>query len=285
VKSINIWTHLLAGAFFLLQGWTEVDRMSQVLPPMGRCRPLLVVLIQSSESVQESQKIVLIYSISMTISFLGSAIFHWFNPCSKKIHWRLRVVDFTGISFHIIGSQIALMYFTFFCYPNIQVPPFTHPLLLIHSPCCSAPMWRHSCFSPFSEWCFRSLICSTLQDSGARPFIGWLNNHTNDRRLRISVFVLMSSYPVLMYIHTFIIGLDDSVNELYKGMALTYFWYLIGLYFYGSRWPESKWPGRFDIWVLNSSCRWWNSDTRSVCITSGVALCSFHCCIHVVQFV
>lgn len=71
------------------------------------------------------------------------------------------------------------------------------------------------------------------------------------RKVRIWVFVVMSALPIAMWVHSvYIFGLHDSSSFLFKFVCLSYSLFLLGLFFYGSRWPECKYPGEFDIWVF-----------------------------------
>lgn len=169
-------------------------------------------------------------------SYFGSGIFHWFNPVSMRHHWRLRLVDFIGISVHIIGVSVSpwwvvltiqwpLMYYLFFCHPQVA---------LLHS--------------------------YVLIGLGLFGIVfPWFNLfHTPRwRKLRVSIFAVMATYPLIMYFHKVMLeGVDNDASTLLEALMRTYYWYLVGLFFYGTRFPECYWPGRFDY--LFSSHQVWH---------------------------
>jgi hypothetical protein len=64
----------------------------------------------------------------------------------------------------------------------------------------------------------------------------------------------MSLFPLIIYAHySWSFGFHEDFSPLFSSLAQTYSFYLLGLFFYSSRFPERFWPGKFDIWVSDLS--------------------------------
>jgi len=179
----------------------------------------------------ENQAVMILFTVSAVCCFMGSVLFHLFNPLSRKLHWRLRMLDFSGISFCIIGSQWPLMHLSFYCHPAHRS---AYPMIL----------------------CMMALVGIVLS-------LFPIFHMPKFRIIRITVFIGMALFPLVMLLHSmYVHGLYDPVYSLFLSLFQSYLIYLVGLIFYVTRYPESRHPGKFDIWW--TSHQWWH-----VCIIIG----------------
>jgi len=99
-ETFEIWTHLLATAFFVL-AWKPVITDYIPEPRWGD------VLVMS------------VFFVCTILQMANSTIFHVFNCQSPNSYkWAARL-DYSGISIMIIGCYIPPLYYGFVCYPNI----------------------------------------------------------------------------------------------------------------------------------------------------------------------
>eukprot|EP01088_Endostelium_zonatum_P001490 TRINITY_DN11799_c0_g1_i1.p1 TRINITY_DN11799_c0_g1~~TRINITY_DN11799_c0_g1_i1.p1 ORF type:complete len:341 (-),score=23.15 TRINITY_DN11799_c0_g1_i1:69-1091(-) len=99
-ETFEIWTHLLATAFFLF-AWVPV--MTRWIPEPG-----------FGDYVVMS-----VFFVCTILQMLNSTIFHIFNCQSPNCYMWTARLDYSGISIMIIGCYIPPLYYGFVCYPNI----------------------------------------------------------------------------------------------------------------------------------------------------------------------
>jgi len=224
-ETINIWTHLIAGIFFMILGYHGLDHLfiskNIEIPPSTISTMFPDTYFDSTNLHFHGDKLVyLAYIFGCACCFLGSAIFHLFNPISKSHHFHLRIIDFAGISFMCLGSQWPLMYYAFYCEP-VATSIYSFVLVLL------------------------SIFGFTF------PFFPIF--HTDKyRKARITLYVGMAAVPMIMFLHIVgQYGLYHESSYLWGFLGVVYLIYLLGLIFYAWRIPERYWPGKFDIFFAS----------------------------------
>eukprot|EP01118_Nematostelium_gracile_P009741 TRINITY_DN3284_c0_g1_i1.p1 TRINITY_DN3284_c0_g1~~TRINITY_DN3284_c0_g1_i1.p1 ORF type:complete len:307 (-),score=26.46 TRINITY_DN3284_c0_g1_i1:99-1019(-) len=173
----------------------------------------------------QNQMVISVLSLCTSTAMFLSAFFHLFNPLSRNHHWRFRVADFSGISFYIVGCIFPLVYLTFNCMQEyLYWNTFVLMMLAIAG-------LIFPCFEIFHTAAYRNI--------------------------RISIYILLATYPMWMWVQiVLLLGYPNETDSLFYLLLQTYLWYVIGLAFYITRFPENIWPGRFDIWF--HSHQWWH---------------------------
>lgn len=102
-ESVNIWTHLLGAAAFIVGG------------------ALLHALIAPRyESASDSDVLVFACFFAGAFLCLGmSATYHTLSNHSPEVAMWGNKLDYTGIVFLIVGSYVPALYYGFFCHPSL----------------------------------------------------------------------------------------------------------------------------------------------------------------------
>jgi Predicted membrane protein, hemolysin III homolog len=103
-ESVNIWTHLLGSAAFLLGG-------------------LLLYALVAPRYASASDSDVLVFACFLGGAFvcLGmSATFHTLSNHSPEVAMWGNKLDYTGIVFLIVGSYVPALYYGFFCHEYLM---------------------------------------------------------------------------------------------------------------------------------------------------------------------
>ncbi|KAF3923144.1 hypothetical protein ABW20_dc0107978 [Dactylellina cionopaga] len=158
------------------------------------------------------------FILTAVLCFLISSTYHTMMCHSQ--HWShlwLRV-DFVGILALMVGDFISGIYLIFYCEPRLQ-KIYWSMILTLGAACC--------------------LIILHPKYQG-----------TKCRTLRILTFICTGLSGFAPIIHgTKLFGVEQMMKQsgmpyyVFEGMLL-----ITGSVFYGTRIPESRWPGKFDIW-------------------------------------
>jgi len=160
-----------------------------------------------------------IYCATACKCLLSSAIFHTF--CAHhhhQIYVNVSILDYCGISSLIFGSFTISLYYSLYCHENYRMLYFG--------------------------------IIGVLCGSGV--VLPWFNffRHIQFRIWRTLYFVAMVAVSTFICAHSiYLVGL----NNLTKLVQLEYFAlelgiYLLGAWFYASKYPEKLFPGKLDVW-------------------------------------
>lgn len=158
-----------------------------------------------------------------------SAIFHLFTDMNELVSRKLKYLDYAGISILISGSSFAMLYYVFYCRPTTL---FLYSMLIFTA----------------------SLIVFTIS---LGPYI----HEEKQATLKMALYGglgLVNVFPFgqmiyLAFFSTFSGDLPVNVGYIY--VFLSAISYLGGLYIYTHKFPERRFPKRFDIW-LNSHVIW-----------------------------
>jgi adiponectin receptor len=146
-----------------------------------------------------------------------STLFHCFCCHSLHVSIKWNKMDYVGIVALITGSFVPAFYYAFYCDPRLQVG-YIVTLGSLGGVC----------------------IFIALADRFATPAFRWF---------RTLVFTILGGSAVIPVIHAFFrYGFIYCVTTLHFGIVIVEGGlYILGALLYGFRWPESKWPGRFDF--------------------------------------
>lgn len=177
------------------------------------------VIAPRYESASESDVLVFTCFFLGAFCCLGmSATYHTLCNHSPEVAKWGNKLDYTGIVFLIVGSYVPTMYYGFFCYPNLLT--FYLSMICLLGLGCIAVSWFEHFRTP--AW---------------RPY-------------RATMFVGLGASGVVPIIHALTF---NSFSQLDERMGLRWVMlqgalYIFGAFLYAVRWPECRYPGRFDIW-------------------------------------
>ena len=188
--------------------------------------------------------IFLLFLLGNVSMLLFSTTYHLFGCCSHALYDTTMFLDYFGISLLLVASFIPGIWFAFACHPEERA---------------------------------MYLVAITLLGSLSLvlPWFKVFDSPEFTPR-RIALYSLTGASGVVPALHTLFI-FPHSANTLvvHTGVALMFVLYALGVLFYVSKFPESRWPGRFDL-VLHSHQIW------HVCV-GAAAVCHFFTCIGIYQ--
>lgn len=147
-----------------------------------------------------------------------SATFHATSNHSPHVARFGNKLDYVGIVFLITGSFIPSIFYGFYCHPHLQEFYWTM-------------------ISSIGLGCAAVSIFDRFRTPAWRPY-------------RAGMFVLMGLSAVFPVFHGLeLYGYEDMQDRIgLNWMVFQGFLYILGAGLYAARWPESSWPGSFDIW-------------------------------------
>ncbi|PWN27630.1 HlyIII-domain-containing protein [Jaminaea rosea] len=159
-----------------------------------------------------------IYLVAAMKCLVSSVVWHVFSGCSNaKWFERAACVDYSGVALLVAASVWTTIYNEFYCQPNLAM--------------------LYSC---------TTLVVGLI--GAAVPWASWFNERSN-KGLRIVVFLGMCFTSLLPFAHaTYEHGLLKTLRFL-SPILPSLACYIIGLVFYATNWPESRWPGKFDLFL------------------------------------
>ena len=193
---------------------------------------------------------ILVFLFGAILCFTFSTLFHWFCVVHPTLCHVLHKLDYAGISFLNFGSSFAIFYYYFYCRP-FAFWIFTTCIFL-------------ACFSVFcasmSEW---------IDDPVHHRFKGFMYG-----------FLGISNLIPFFYILYLVNNASPENDDLPYGKEVIGVFalgaiYLTGLAFYITKFPERKFPYKFDFW-LHSHAIWH-------CFVFGAALTTFYSIIWLYQ--
>eukprot|EP01117_Protostelium_nocturnum_P013687 TRINITY_DN5132_c0_g1_i1.p2 TRINITY_DN5132_c0_g1~~TRINITY_DN5132_c0_g1_i1.p2 ORF type:complete len:335 (-),score=58.74 TRINITY_DN5132_c0_g1_i1:27-1031(-) len=179
----------------------------------GIMTPITLYVLLDEPTVLD-QRIFMVFLLSAVLQMGFSAIFHTFG-CSSPGHLtQLAKLDYIGITVMIVGSNFPPLYYGFYCHPNLQI--FYLGTISIFG----ILGLFVSCIDVFSTPSYR------LHRLGFFLVFG---------------FCVLFSMPHFVHLNSWEFSLPILWREVCMGLL-----YSIGAFFYATRWPESKYPGRVD---------------------------------------
>jgi len=147
-----------------------------------------------------------------------SATFHAILDHSQAVARWGNKMDYTGIVALIVGSHVPALHYGFSCKPNMRVSYLSTVCVLGIG--CIAASWIEQFRTP--QWrSYRAIMFICFGLFGCIPVL----------------------HGVVMYGYK---GLGDRMSVTW--VILQGALYILGAVFYATRYPESVFPGRFDIW-------------------------------------
>lgn len=173
---------------------------------------------------------IVVYILCVVACLGFSAVFHTFKCVSHPVHKILHRLDMAGISFLNFGSSYGFFYYAFYCRPFIKN---LYSLLLLVA-------------------CAIVFVVS-LGDT--------IHKHHNAKYKGL-MFAFLGLSNLIPFTHLCIMAYKASdqndnmpANFGFGGMLLMAVFYLVGLVFYVTKFPERYYPKKFDIWC-NSHTIW-----------------------------
>jgi adiponectin receptor len=224
-ETVNIHSHLLPAMFFAFRAAAAVTQ----LLVRGSCH---------DDSVSGGhwrflwlfEWSSLLFLCAATVVHGCSAVYHCFGALSAASAAALLKLDLGGIGLFMLACMINGVLVGFSCAPHLQQ-------------------------------FYLCTLCSVGSVALVAPFTGRLSHPQ-----LVRVYVGVTLCGLVPAVH-WLLGVARWEERWIFGPRILLFFALlgVGLLFYLSRWPESRWPGRFD--VLGASHQWWH-----LCVT----LAAFH---------
>ncbi|KAJ3083557.1 Adiponectin receptor protein 2 [Rhizoclosmatium hyalinum] len=164
---------------------------------------------------------ILLHCLASAFTFFTSGLYHLHLSHSYEAYNWWGCWDYAGISAQIGGATVALLYYLFYCETGLR-----------------------------TMWATLVLCFSSVGVIG--PYFSFWPT-AKFRPIRSAIYVasaVVSGGPVFhfLWLHGWSALPKNGAVEL---MGLSLSCYLIGVVFYVSRFPESVWPGKFDLWFAS----------------------------------
>jgi adiponectin receptor len=211
-ETINVWTHLIGFLGFFV---------------------FMIVLSVALDASPVEKLFLSIFFIAAQAQMLFSAIFHLFCCINSTAYVSLAKLDYSGITFMIVGSMYPVIYFGFACYE-------THMIVYL---------------VVFTVFGAIGLAVSLLKVFSTARFLF----------VRTGFFLLFGFSGAAPVVHlSAIYGFVEYWVVLWK-LFLMAFLYTAGAFIYSSRVPERWLPGRFDF--FGSSHQIWHLFTIAAALS------------------
>lgn len=145
-----------------------------------------------------------------------SAIYHLFNPYSRKLSSFLSRMDYAGISILIAGSFYPVVYYIFFCQEVF--------------------IWFYLGGITFCSIC---VFVVALSPDFQKPEFRWFRGF---------IFLVLGMLGVIPTIHVSMIYEAQQFATALMYFCLMGATYTVGVFIYVMRVPERYYPGKFDLW-------------------------------------
>ncbi|KJE92263.1 hypothetical protein CAOG_03266 [Capsaspora owczarzaki ATCC 30864] len=156
-----------------------------------------------------------LFFLSAGACFLLSSIYHLFSCHSFAVYRKVIVLDYMGVFTLILGSFLSGLHFSFHCFPTARMV-YQGGILLL---------------------CLSGCVLALMPAFDAPQFKLW----------RVASYVATAGFAVFPLVHgAFLFG-SENTWRWWSVLAL----YGLGLFFYVSKFPESKFRGRFDIFFAS----------------------------------
>lgn len=241
-ETSNIWSHLI-GFFCILfvgmQKWVEYENKSS---SAGSSSVLSSSLMSSSNSLISGSENGGVYSawgdfffevyIFCAAACLAlSFTYHWFGCFSEVYHRNLLRLDLTGVGLLVAGSFFPSMFLNFHCTPDLQQ--------------------RYLLLSLFV------LIVGLI--------IPWAEIKVNGNYIRHYIFALLVVIGLIPCGHWALITPRVYKDSLMASIALLFFWYGLGFFFFVSRIPERFYPKSIIATMIIPSHSLWH-----LCVVAAI---------------
>ena len=163
---------------------------------------------------------------SATFCLSSSAIFHLYYVVDPSTYYILSRLDYAGINVMIAGSFYPIIYYAFYCQPN---------LVLFY-------------ISAITIMACMTFVLSLVPAFGTDKY----------RLLRTGAFVALGGFAIFPLGHLMVkYGVSDPhVTIFLDQLLLMGAIYIGGAFIYATRFPERFFPGKFDVWL--SSHQLWH---------------------------
>lgn len=236
-ETTNIWSHLYGVYLYIflivyLIFWTVPD-MTESLDPNGYVlgvpiqwilegnkfisKHILWIDADITQTREISKIPLLIHMVGNIFCMSMSSIYHLFCCHSKEMNCKLYKYDYTGVSVMIACSIY---------------PPYVYGFM-----CQETLIWAYV-YTGFINISSILLVIVCIHPKF---------DNAGYRNLRTILYVIVGlscSIPAFHYVF-----FHDANSMAYSNLslwALGGFFYVFGAYIYASRWPEKKYPGKFD---------------------------------------
>ena len=168
-----------------------------------------------------ARTVMLSFAVSIEVCLISSATFHLLHPYSPRAASLLLRIDLGGILVGCCGCYAPGFYFGLFCYPGIA-RRYVFAVAWLAAVCLALQL--HPQWSQPSWRIPRNALYATVMAFGMVPTVHWIS------------LVGMKSAEFAFFV---------------PKIAMLYLLVGVASAFYLSGWPESQWPGRFDMFLAS----------------------------------
>lgn len=185
----------------------------------------------------------LLFDASAVVCFSLSAAFHLFGVQCRHSHERLLRCDLGGICGLILGSYLPGIHFAFWC-------------------------------APAARALYTSVMVLGCAGGAVLPALRW------SLRRRQAFYVALVAFAVVPIVHWQMLSayeppdVAEHHGERLRQVGGMLAWYAAGGALYFTGFPESRWPGRFDIWFHSHTL--WHLCVVAAALSWRAALRSMH---------
>jgi adiponectin receptor len=171
----------------------------------------------TAPSMSASKLMYAIFCFGSMLCMLNSAVYHLFNCHShQRVMTAMGRLDFIGITVLIVASFLPPLYVMFHCYKTLRI----------------------------------IYIASILILGGAAIVGPWTDIFHEHVGLRVATFLGLGFSGLVPSIHSmFLLPHSSATSSVEIGVVLMVFLYCGGVVFYVTQFPESRFPGYFDVWL------------------------------------
>jgi adiponectin receptor len=230
----NIWSHLFGFVlfiFFTIYTYTFLSASPPHLASVDAITTNLSTIKPTTLTTTDPQQInpqledetfilctFMIFLCSAILSMATSTCYHLLQAHSKEVWLRFLQLDLSSVALVIAGSFYPPVYMIFYadCYSHIRW--FYLPTISLLSVIGGiGPMWP--------------------------PF-----NTPRFLPLRVSLYSSLAFFSLIPSAHICILFGWDLAGGTLMRFGISVLFYTAGVLFYSSKFPEKRWPGKFDIW-------------------------------------
>eukprot|EP00794_Sanderia_malayensis_P016884 gene16884-18590_t len=186
-ESLNIWTHLLGGLWFLIT--IAYDNFIYIPEINGSFQDHLIVTV---------------FDICFALCMLLSAGYHTFSCHSERWYKKWLALDLAGISMSLVGMYISSFYYGFYCYSNLQYfyTVIVMLFLMVNTYLHTKPDFLHHSWSSRRTVLYCSLVLFGIIPASHWYVLlnGWSNSVIKMFVPKLIVMYLLGFLGVLLYI-------------------------------------------------------------------------------------
>uniref|UniRef100_A0A7S3NJT5 Uncharacterized protein n=1 Tax=Aureoumbra lagunensis TaxID=44058 RepID=A0A7S3NJT5_9STRA len=233
-ETCNIWSHLLGALLFAGRGILTIGHLLYFFSMSQDLRNILWA----------DEIAALAFILSAALMFSLSAGYHTMHPVSPELCIFWRKLDFVGIAFMITGSVVCGIWLGFKCEP-LGIRLFWLVAFIL-SAIAAAFISLYTISINNGDDSAEEMI-SLPKNFCCAPWWYCLWQQAKLQKIKTWLpFLILGLTCFAPAVHWIFVAPQIMRIILAPGLGVMAFFYILGLFFYFSHWPERLAPGRFD---------------------------------------